>query len=288
MVSEDERLLVLLDTELWQGVKAPFPFNFDFGRIATVGCIAPYSVTKGPPGTFFLGNDLKPYIVPRGGTPQAIGHSAHRFLRESISSANDTTVCGVYWEEQEAYVLTWQLGQVGAGAVIPLRGKGYSALAFQNIIYALGSTYAEGIAPKVALSSGSIGRQRILAVQGGGTVNEWLASATSDNGSKITCQFSTVIPNPNPTERQFVRELRLDYRAASPSTLSLQVQTTADFGKTYSSSTVLSLVSAADSAQARVAVGQGGVYVGVNISHASGQTFTIQGLHAIVESAGNG
>ena len=138
-------------------------------------------------------------------------------------------------------------------------------------------------------ASSSRGGQRILIADNGSsaaTAAEMNSRFTSDLGAAIDCRYFTLIGNPDPTTRMHVREVRLDYRATSASSVSLRMSP--DFGTTYPVDTGVALPVNAQSGQSVVGVSMTAIYPGVELRHASGHTFALQGLSAVVESMGNG
>jgi hypothetical protein len=197
---------------------------------------------------------------------------------------------GVYSEAEGGYLLTYRSVQGGEqGMFLSLRGPepAWCPIGFDRPsgwqIQRLGISSIQTLQ-----FSSAVAANRVLLADFGpdkANVLEWTPLATTDNGSRISCQYFTLLGNPDPTKRQIVREVRLDYRADSASSMSLRM--TPDFGATYPVSVNVALPPAPLSAQTVIHVGLSAVYPGFELRHDSSQTFTIQGLSAIVEEGGN-
>ena len=287
LVADSDRLLVFFEREIWYGVKAPFPFDIEFSPLdKTIGTSAPWSVAKAPGGFYFLGSDFNTYFIPTGGAPQAIGAGAGKMVRENIAKSNYTQANGVYSEHLGGYLLTFRTVAGGEqGVLLSTRAPeptwcpmGFDMPSGWKILRT-GVTSVQSLQHSTAA-----GEQRVLFTDYGpqkANVLELTSLATTDNGSRITASYLAVIPNPDPSMRQFVRSLRLDYRADSASSLSVRM--TPDFGTTYPVSVDVALPPAPLSAQTVIPVQMGAVYPAVELRHTSGHSFAIQGLTAVVQ-----
>lgn len=295
LIAEDDRVVVFAEDEIWQGEKIAFPFNFQFRRIeSAIGCQASWSVARTPKGLMFLGSDLDLYLMPKGGLPQPVGAAVKRYLQGSFVSSYHTLATGGYVDAMGAYVLTWPTATGTQGVMVTLMNgtAEWSPVGFDlpagTQIRRWGESSALGTAITNAKGSGP---QRVLVVDNGTggnnrtNVMEFTSAATSDMGAAIDCRYFALLPNPNPTERQIVTEVRVDYRG-SASSMSLRLS--GDFGTTYPVDTALALPTAPVSAQTVVGVGLSAVYPAIEFRVASGHTPTIQGLSAIVQGGGNG
>jgi hypothetical protein len=304
LYADGDRLLVLFRDEIWQGVKIAFPFNFDFFLLFdAVGCLAPKSAAQTPYGLVFLGTDYNLWVIPPGGSPRRFSENASRLLSDELTGdwfgnafANDAA--GGWSDEMDAYVLSWMDGNFkakGLTAHVTPQGAVWSPIGFD--VQSANSWHIRcfgQVSTSTKFNWSNLGRGRLLgassrrsgSTMSTGDIFEFTSLATDDLGSRITCTHFTLVPNPNPMERQIVREVRLDYRSVSASSMSLRM--TPDFGATYPVSVNVALPPAPLSAQTVIHVGLSAVYPGFELRHDSGHTFTIQGLSAIVESGGNG
>jgi len=301
---DGDRLLVLFRDQVWVGYKAPFPFNFQFTLLSgEVGCMAPRSAAQTPHGIVFLGSDYNLWVIPSGGAPKLFSDDVSALLNEQLTGdwfgrafANDAA--GGWHDELNAYILSWMDGNFKAqGLAVRLTGRGveWNPLSFD--VQSANSWHIRcfgQLSTSTKFNIGNYGRGRLVgasSLRSGSTMStgdlfEFTSLATDDLGSRISCTRFVIVPNDNPSERQIVRELRLDYRCDSASSLSVRM--TPDFGTTYPVSVNVALPPAPLSAQTAIHVSISAAYPGIELRHDSGHTFALQGLTAIVESGGNG
>ena len=86
IISQDNRVVLFSDYEIWGGTPAAFPFIFDFEPIdRNVGCPYPWTVANTPKGLMFLSNDYEVYLLSKfGGPAMPIGLNIQKYLRENI------------------------------------------------------------------------------------------------------------------------------------------------------------------------------------------------------------
>lgn len=302
MAEGGDRLIVFFENEIWQGLKVAFPFNFQFIPLTkNVGTFNPWSVAETPWGLMFLGDDLNIHVLPKGGSPQPVGGDIWRFLRDTVftgAGARDIAN-GVYHTGTGKYLLTYRSKQgteVGVAVSLANGQATWNPIGFDRPanwqIKRMGTTSVQSLQASTAA-----GVERVLIVDGTsqsttmggfGNVLEFTSEATNDLGTAIDCRYFTTIPNPDPTQKLHVREIRLDYRQEIDQSSVLSLRLSPDFGTTYPVDSLMSMPLARFSAQSRIGVSLPAIYPGVELRHASGQTFTIQGLSAVVESLGNG
>ena len=133
---------------------------------------------------------------------------------------------------------------------------------------------------------GLVSQRAMYAGTSTGTVATFTASATSDLGSLVESQYLAVIPNDDPTRKLYVNEVRLDYRSASASSLTLRMSR--DFGTSYSQSVAVALPAATLSAQTTVFVGLEAQYPCIQFQHDTGHRFALQRCEAVVTPTGRG
>jgi hypothetical protein len=103
----DGRIVLFSDTEIWYGVRATYPAQFNFYPLdPDVGCIAPRTIARCPEGLLFLGTDSAIRILPSGGgksrvlvsnIPRYVGHKMFiRTLGTSTWGLYDQ-VAGLYY-----------------------------------------------------------------------------------------------------------------------------------------------------------------------------------------------
>lgn len=285
LMATEDRLIVFFNREVWQGFKAPFPFTFQFLPLDRgVGTPAPWSVAQTSRGLMFLSDDYSLYLLPQGGSPVQVAPGAARFLRETIAKSSATLASATYIDAFDAYLLAYP-GNNGKQQAIAVTMDGkYMPWGFDGsnfTIRRLGQSSLQSL--QVSLAAGP---QRIMAGTFDRNVAELNSNATNDFGTAIDCRMFTLVGNPDPTVRQNVREVRIDYRTDSASSISLRLS--GDVGATYPVDTAVALPVARLSAQTVVGTGVTGVYPAIELRHASGHTFAIQGVTAVVESMGHG
>lgn len=288
LIATEDRLIIFFSNEIWQGFKAGFPFAFTFAPLdRTVGTRHSWSVVDTPKGTFFLGNDKNLYIIPPGGAPQPVGGDVRRFLDAAVrfDTTGHPTVQAAYKADLNAYVLTFLgIGGGQQGVAVSLDNQAtWSPLTFGSNISLRRFGYTS--LTSVVGGTGEAGVRLIVGTDDR-NVLELTSAATSDLGTAIDCRYLAPIGNPNPRERLFVRDVRVDYRC--PSASSLSVRLSPDFGATFPIDIGVALPANAQSAQTWCAGGVNAVYPSVELRHASGHTFTIQGVTVAVEGMGNG
>lgn len=296
IIASSDRLLVFFNNEIWQGLRAPFPFGFQFTPLdSNIGTRFSWSVTQTPLGVAFLGSDFKVYIIPPGSTPVAISPGPVRLMQENVptSAFNSTSVCAQYVEALQALLVTYQsrANNGNQGVLIHLDATQRGMV--DPIGFDVGSNFSITRLGFTSMASNQVNRtagpQRVLIASAGtGYALELNSNATTDIGTAIDCRRFLPIANPDPTTRLHVREVRIDYRNGVNSSSSLSLRMSPDFGSTFPVDTALALPQAPFSAQTKLGVSMSAIYPGIELRHASGATFTVQGISAVVESVGNG
>jgi len=295
LMAESDRLIIFFDSEIWQGLRIAFPFTFQFIRLEPkVGTQASWSVAHTPHGMVFLGNDLNLYLLPAGGTPRAIGDAVWRHIRETIAPRSVAAANGVWDAVRGGYLLTYQTRQsTEQGVFVQFEtdrvtwnpvgfdmSSGWSIRRMGTTSMATASNFLRNATERVLVADSG------LTGMGNSNVLEWTSLATSDLGNPITCRYLTPLGNPNPTERQIVQEVRLDYRSVSASSMSLRISP--DFGTTYPVDRGVALPPASASAQTVLGVNMSAVYPTVEFVHDSGGTFVLQGASVLLTGGGHG
>ena len=303
LMADGERLLVFFEHEIWYGYKLDFPFNITFQPLdRSVGCSAPWSVCQTPRGVFFLGDNYLPYIIPRGGGPQGVGLAAWKTLRDGIDTPERAVA--EYNPELGEVLLAYPRagsGRCDRGLALNLDTGTWTPQTFATSLTRLAAAVAVGSTATTwgnlvgswasqtmtweQMGGASSGRA-MYAGTSSGTVASFTASASSDLGSLVETNYLVVMPNEDPTRKQYVREVRLDYRSASASSLTLRLSN--DFGATFQSSVAVALPAAATSAQTVIGVGMEAVYPCIQFQHDAGHRFAIQRCIAQVAPTGRG
>jgi hypothetical protein len=303
LMTDGERSLAFFEHEVWFGYKLDFPFNLTYQPLdRTVGTGSPWAVCQTPKGVFFLGDNYQPYIVPRGGVPQPIGQAIWKTLRDGIDNPERATA--EYNPDLGEVLLAYPIAGSGrcsrglsinieTGAWTPQTfGTPLTRLAVASVIGSTATTWGNLVGSWASQTmtweqmGGVVNQRAMYAGCSSGTVATFTASATSDMGSLVESQYLAVIPNDDPTRKLYVREVRLDYRSASASSLTLRMSK--DFGTTYSQSVAVALPVAALSAQTTVFVGLEAQYPCIQFQHDAGHRFALQRCEAVVTPMGRG
>lgn len=108
LMNQDNRVIVLGDQEVWQGVETGVPLvPFDFQPFdRSVGCPYPWTAAQTPLGIMFLSRDFLVYLLPKiGGPPQPISTEVQRYLRLNLDQGNAAKSWGVYNKTTASYEL---------------------------------------------------------------------------------------------------------------------------------------------------------------------------------------
>ena len=114
VMSQENRVVVIGDQEVWQGLPVNFPFIFNFQPLdRNIGTPYPWTAAIAPNGIYFLGRDLGIYWLPKfGGPAQPVGQRVLRLLRDSLT--NPERAFAVYDSTYNQYQLYYPI-QGGTG-----------------------------------------------------------------------------------------------------------------------------------------------------------------------------
>lgn len=303
VVGEADRLLVFTEFEIWQGFRTDFPFDLQFVPLdRTVGTMAPWSVVQTPLGVVFLGTDKRVYLIQPGSLPRAISQQVAPELRDNIDFPE--RAAAEYSAALGKYVLGYPV-QGGTGrcdralAFDILTGTwepydfGYGITRFGNAELSSSGTTFGGLIGTFAQQTLTYGQlagtsqgQVFMAGTSTGSVGQFTSSATGDFTQRVESRLPVLVPNENPTQRLFLRELRLDYRAISASSLTIRISN--DFGASYQQSIGVALPLATLSEQTTVPLAASANYPWVEFQHDQGHRFALQRATILVETLGNG
>jgi len=303
LISDGDRVLAYFEHELWYGYAVDYPFNLTFLPLdRSTGCSGAWAVCQTPKGVFHLGSDYMPYITPRGGLPQAVGQAVWKTLREDIDYP---TRAHAEYNPQTGEVVLCYAHQGGTGRpkralTFDINTGVWTPQTFDVAITRLGvgdytsssvtwgglvGTWAQQT--KTWSQLGGTASARVLyAGTSTGTIAAFTSDATNDLGTAVETKYLAVVPNEDPARKMYVREVRLDYRAASASSLTLKMS--GDFGTTWQSEVGVALPTAPTSAQTTVWVGAEAIYPTILFQHDQGHRFAIQRAIAVVTPTGRG
>lgn len=303
LATEADRIIVFFNHEIWFGYRVDYPFDLTFTALdRTVGCCAPWSITKTPKGIIFLGDNYQPYCIPPGGIPQPIGLAVWKTLRDTVTTAERSTAA--FNAETNEWALAYPVkggtGRCDRGVNVEVETGAWTLQAYEYPISRFGGfgvassdtqwnsligtwDAQQGSWGDLAAAPAGLG---LGAGTSNGTVGLFGSAATGDFGKLVTTRFLAPIPNPDPSTSLFVREIRLDYAAESAS--SLTVKLSGDFGNSYPVEIGVALPAASPSAQTTIHTSFRAVYPSVAFVHDQGQRWNLQRAVALVQPLGRG
>lgn len=303
IVEDSDRILIFFDFEIWQAFKADWPFNMQFVPLdRTIGTLSPFSVVKTPKGYAFFGSDYQVYLIPKGGTPVAVSDNVWLSIRDEVDTPS--RAYAVYeprlGEYQLYYPTAGGSGRPTHSRHINLADGTWMPHTHAHDLDALGLTQISSSAstfggmPNTFLLNpepynslgGVLGPRTVLAVTSSGTVGQFTSTATGDLGSAVLSNYLAHLGNPTPNRRLLLKELWMDYQAASAS--SVTINTSADFGQSIANSYAVALPPANPSGQTVIQVQLSAVYPTIQFQHDQGSRFKIQRVLSILEDAGRG
>lgn len=285
LMGQENRVVVMSDQEIWQGLPVDYPYIFNFQPLdRNVGCPYPWTATVTPAGIFFLGTGLQVYWLPKtGGPAQPIGHKVLKFLRDNIDVPERSW--GVYDSTYNQYQLYYPIQSgsgypqralflnIGsdagaeAGAWGPqsfdLSGgqlncsRGFEA----NKVTSSGTTWggagsltwAQANLQWNQIGGTSYGRAVHLGTSAGSLAFYGTANTGTDPSTPVLHRWRSLAYGGNdPTHEKTLLELRLDYQADAPSTIT--VRTSADQGGTFDTGVRVELPACSQQSQVRAFV----------------------------------
>lgn len=240
MPSPDGRVYLLSNEEIWYGVRAAYPAQFNFFPLEPdVGVRDAATIQRTEKGFFFLGNDKALRFLPYGGGGSQVVSPSFAAMLRYVIAADYTAgqVSGVYDAATKTYYLHYAHSGTVRGALINVETGEWG---FQTL-----PVTASGAAGQVVYSGEYTNTSRIVLFgSSNGTVYSLNSTLGTDSGSTVTSTWqSAVIAAELPANYKQVVEVALDYRTTSPSTVSLKVSV--DGGNNYEATArPLSLASA--------------------------------------------
>lgn len=299
LVEDGDRLVIIGEYEIWEGRRAPFPFNMIFQPLdRTIGCGEARTVAQTPKGIVFQGHDGNVYILPKGSASAiAIGDKVWPDLKRLYDPAKSNRGFGLYdahhgkyhvypatvyypgpsaGDPQFGFVLdmetmAWSTRSVGANRVVHghyMRRENSSANAL----------------PYFITSQGTVARM------GDTVLRTSLASAsTSMLGSTISGSALFPIGNPDPSRRVYVDSVLIDYsNRTCASGSSITIHCSSDFGQTSDFSVGVALPHTVYSRQTVVRLAYQAVYPSIDIQYESQKSINALRIQRITAMIGQG
>ena len=275
LLAQENRIIVGLDNEIWQGFPVDFPFVFRFAPLDTsVGMPYPWTVANTPRGIVFLNRDYQTYLLPKEGGPAVpIGQRLHRILRNTIDqpqrawAAYDNT----YSQYQLYYAIKGGSGLPQRAVYLNLNEGSWAPQSFDRVTGGLSLTRGfEAQRSSSATTWGGLAAQSVRwadlnmswaelagaseerAVHlgsSGGTMYHLSSNATSDAGIAVPAYWqSGALEGLSPGVQKTVSEIRVDYEGTSASSLTVKVSP--NQGATFASGTHVALPTTSGVSQA--------------------------------------
>ena len=260
IMTQENRVILFSDAEIWQGTTSDFPFVFRFAPLdRSVGCPYPFTATGTPQGIVFLGRDLQPYLLPKTGGPAvAVGRRIHRTFRNELDVPE--RAWATYDPATELYQLYYPIqGGTGypqralyldmddgswapqsfdrvSGGLSLTRGFPVTGVAQSSSATTWGGLQAASIRwADLGMSWAALGglttsqdARSVYIGSSAGTIYQFSSTVTSDNGTPVESRWrSTGLQGLQPDAQKTVTELRIDYQADSASSLTVRFSQTA-------------------------------------------------------------
>ena len=231
--TQDGRLLLFTTNEIWYGVPAAYPAQFQFYPLErTVGCRAGMTVCDTPLGVIFYGSDLQLRLLPHGGgVSQPISGPIQDALRSFAPGIANNLSWGVFDAHRNLYHLFVDptLGGSHRCFVVNLATGEWG-----HMIY---STQQRIGAPFVAPTTSAIAGSLFFGNSNGTIATDNSAISREDGGTVTSTWESAIIGADLPGNYKQLLEAQIDYRMPSASHATLTVLVSGDGGTTYESST---------------------------------------------------
>jgi hypothetical protein len=226
----DNRVILFSDLETWYGVRAAYPAQFTFSPLdSSTGCPWPATIQECPEGLLYIASDFRLRLIGRGATASqviapALGEILRRFVgRSSFPGSNATWA--VFNPRTRLYYLFMGDNSgslVTRPLVINIDTGEFGFLSFADL-----PTFGVSWSPASDLFAGNEGVFFISSQ----TVFSFNSKGPE---SPVTQTWrSAPLATDLPTNYKQIVEVDFDYRATSPSTLTLKIS--GDGGVTYES-----------------------------------------------------
>ncbi len=262
----DGRLYLMSNEEIWYGVRAAYPAQFNFFPLEPdVGVQDAATIQTMDKGVLFLGTDKALRFLPLGGgKSEVIAPSLAAMLRLVIvADYTAGTHSGTYDPATKIYYLRYSHAGTIRGVLVNIETGEWG---FHTLPTVLGT----GTAGKTVRSGEYTNTARIVLLgNSNGTVYSLNSTLGTDSGSTFTATWqSAQIAADLPGSYKQLTEVYLDYRATSRSTVTVKLSV--DGGNTYESiGQGVSLASAPFGGRAKAEVYTGGAFPTVQLDSTS-------------------
>lgn len=299
MIPDGDRLIVFSQDEIWQGLRAAFPFDLQFFPLdRSVGCGDPRTVQSTPSGIVFQGSDFNVYLLPKGGAAAVpIGNAVWPLIKrdQDITIVRGVKSFAVFDKLRGEYEL-FPSTVLGASRLWPNRS--YVCGMTESVTWSSRSytdRFSSGVMLKQEIPTGGpvtyFSTSSGTIVRVGDSFGFSVASAsTMDMASAFSSTALFPIGNPDPREKVFINSVIVDYSNYScPSGSSITIACSDDFGQTYGLQVGVALPHTLISRQTVVNLQYSAMYPSIELrysSQVSGNFLRIQRVTALVETVG--
>lgn len=260
----DGRLLLFSTREIWQGLNAPYPAQFQFVPLdRTVGCFGGNTVCDTDAGVVFLGSDFAVRVLPHGGGhSEIISNSLSRVLQGYTPGIIANASYAVYDGYTKLYHLFIDTSFFNAlrGIILNVVTGEWGFMDYNTLTPQCGTIFdaptSSGYASAMFFGNST------------GTVYSLSSTLSLENGSVVTSKWqSAPIGADLPGNYKQLKQVDCDYRANSLATVNVKLSQDGNtFGYTAPQ---LSLVSAPISGRATSQMYAGGGYPAIELTSTS-------------------
>ena len=261
IATQETRLVIFSEYEVWEGLPAAFPYVFTFDPIdRSVGCPYSWTVSNTPIGQIFLSSDYNVYLISKwGGPARSVGDTVQKYIRENLNHPERAwatydrtynqyqlyfpTQGGSGYPQQALFLNVGKvqysplITQIGDGAWAlqqfdPVGGRLSLTRGFEAQLASTGTTWSTLSTTMITWANlamswaalGGVSELRATHVGSSAGTQYFLNStATSDQG--IACRSiwrSSALFGFEPNRQKTMNRIRIDYQTGSASTLSLE------------------------------------------------------------------
>lgn len=255
--TEDSRFIVFSDKEIWYGVSAAYPAQFQFYPLdGTHGCSAPQTIQTTDLGILYLGSDNKIRLLPKGGGPShVLAPSISKYLQPLASFGVGftlTTSFAVWDAAQRMYYLFYDPGFLNTKRcfVVNVETGEWGSCAYNTTVPSVGIA-------TLPVTSGPMSGTMLYG-NSKGTLFTTDYSSNTENGAAVTAVWqSGPIGADLPGDRKFISDAWIDYRSQSNTTLSISLTNN---GQTFITDRTVALPGPTDVGRAKVEFHHDGQY----------------------------
>lgn len=266
----DGRLYLFGDKEIWYGVGATYPAQFQFFPLdTTIGCPYPMTIRETDRGYLYLGSDLHVRLLPYGGgTPEPVVPSLRPLLGQVRHSTLPSRSWAVYDPVTRIYQLHFQRNSSIAPAVYQVFAINVDTAEWSVLEYPTGTSSPRCGYVTTQWNTRYTDTEGVFFGTSTGTIYSTHSLLATDSGSTVTAMLRPAIIAPDLAGNwKQLTDVNVDFRATSKGTLNINLST--DGGNNYSSAGVVSMNSAPVSGRSNLNVYAGGAFPAIELTSTS-------------------